>query len=169
MDFVSAELQYVRLGAQTSSQPGTFCDDELAVCGGAWSQPGALSSMLDQGRALSSLLHSTAARIEVLTIIIWGDRDSALDASLAEHSASLCDSADAHHFVDATHWIHHKDPESVNDRSSRFRSMRRVVTGRCRLSRGRTVLSACPRCKTASPDCANADCSKIKRIWIRSC
>lgn len=100
---------------QASSRPGTFSADELAVYKDAWSQPRALTSMLDWYRALPSQERRKAARIKTPALVIWGDRDTALDPSLAEDNAALCDSSHVHHFADATHWIHHEHPERVND------------------------------------------------------
>ena len=99
---------------RNTSRPGTFSDEELEVYRTAWSQPGAMTAMLNWYRALPSLPRRESRRIAAPTQIVWGDRDSALDASLAEDSASLCDDVRIHHIADATHWVHHERRDEVN-------------------------------------------------------
>ena len=106
-----------------SSAPGTFGDDDLAVYREAWSQPGALTSMLNWYRALPGLKsRKPSPRIATETLVLWGDRDSALDASLAEDSAALCDHVRIEHVRDATHWLHHEQPHFVNECLTTFLS-----------------------------------------------
>ena len=104
----------------TSSLPGTFSTEELAHYRDAWARPGALTAMLGWYRALPRLARRTPVRIPAPTLILWGDRDSALDASLAEDSLALCDHGAVHHIADATHWVHHERPAEVNERLSAF-------------------------------------------------
>ncbi len=99
---------------RTSSRRGTFSDEEIDVYKTAWSQPGALTAMLNWYRALPALPRRTPKRIVVPTLVIWGDQDTALDASLAEDSLALCDDGAVHHIADATHWVHHERPDEVN-------------------------------------------------------
>ena len=99
---------------RTSSRPGTFSDEEIEVYKAAWSQPGAMTAMLNWYRALPALPRRSARRIVAPTLIVWGDRDTALDASLAEDCLALCDDGRVHHLPDATHWVHHEQPEAVN-------------------------------------------------------
>lgn len=99
---------------RNTSRPGTFPDDALMVYRQAWSQPGALTSMLAWYRALPWRRTRTAKRIATPTLVVWGDRDTALDASLAEDSAALCDDVRIHHIATATHWVHHEEPTPVD-------------------------------------------------------
>ncbi len=105
---------------QRSSRPGTFDEDDLAVYREAWSQPGALTAMLEWYRALPTTPRRAPRRITVPTLILWGDRDSALDSSLAEECLALCDAGSVRHFPDATHWVHHERPAEVNVGIVRF-------------------------------------------------
>ena len=99
---------------KSSSRPGTFSDEEIEVYRSAWSQPGAMTAMLGWYRALPALPRREARRIAVPTQIVWGDQDTALDASLAEDCATLCDDVRVDHIADATHWVHHERPDEVN-------------------------------------------------------
>jgi pimeloyl-ACP methyl ester carboxylesterase len=106
-------LQAVLTG---SSRADTFSDDELQVYRQAWSMDGALSAMLNWYRAitLSPAAQRGAEAIDTPVRIIWGDRDSALSARLADRAAALCRNAEVFHLDDASHWLHHEQPERVN-------------------------------------------------------
>ena len=98
-----------------SARPGTFTGDDFRHYREAWGQPGALTAMLNWYRALP--LHrpsASSARIRVPVRVIWGDRDAFLDRGLAEAGAALCDNAEIIHLPDATHWLQHEEPETVN-------------------------------------------------------
>jgi pimeloyl-ACP methyl ester carboxylesterase len=98
----------------SSSRPGTFSDADLAEYRHAWARPGALRSMLDWYRAM--LRHPPRmadARIRVPTLLLWGVRDVALERDLAQLSIDLCDDGRLVFFEDATHWVHHEEPERV--------------------------------------------------------
>ena len=53
--------------------------------------------------------------MHVPTRILWGKRDPFLLAKMAEESVRYCDAAELTYFPDATHWIHHEEPERVNE------------------------------------------------------
>lgn len=99
---------------QRSALPGTFDDADLALYRQAWSKPGALTAMLEWYRALTITPRRKPRRITVPTLVLWGDRDSALDRSLAEESLALCDTGSVRHFPEATHWVHHERPAEVH-------------------------------------------------------
>jgi pimeloyl-ACP methyl ester carboxylesterase len=98
-----------------SSRPGTFREDDLESYRRAWAQPGALTATLNWYRALlRKRFPETLPRIDVDTLMIWGVEDKFGDRSVAEESMALC-SAGRAVFVDgATHWVHHEEPERVN-------------------------------------------------------
>lgn len=99
----------------SSSRPGTFADADLAAYRRAWGQPGALRAMLDWYRAIVRHPPRMPARprITVPTLLLWGVRDVALERSLAQPSVDLCDDGRLVWFEDATHWVHHEEPERV--------------------------------------------------------
>jgi pimeloyl-ACP methyl ester carboxylesterase len=49
----------------------------------------------------------------VPTLLLWGVRDVALERDLAQLSIDLCDDGRLVFFEDATHWVHHEEPERV--------------------------------------------------------
>ncbi|HEV2757538.1 MAG TPA: 4-alpha-glucanotransferase [Actinomycetota bacterium] len=46
--------------------------------------------------------------------VIWGDRDAALESSLAEPDRAWVRDVRVHHFPGASHWVHHDEPDEVN-------------------------------------------------------
>ncbi|MEP6874831.1 MAG: alpha/beta hydrolase [Burkholderiales bacterium] len=93
----------------------------------AWSQPGALSAMLNLYRATQ--LHPPgpgepgveamtptldAWRVRVPTRVIWGERDSALLPGLLIGLDEFVPGVEVCHIAEGTHWIAHEFPERVN-------------------------------------------------------
>jgi epoxide hydrolase 4 len=107
-----------RVGAGSllrSSRPGTFSEDDLAQYRAAWSQPGALTSMINWYRAL--FRHRTKFEdrtVHVPTRILWGERDAFLLSEMAQESLRYCTDAELFTFADATHWLQHEEPARVS-------------------------------------------------------
>ena len=98
-----------------SSLPGAFSAADLEAYRRAWAQPGALSAMINWYRALlRKPLAAEVPGIAVDTLMIWGCNDKFGDVSVAEESIKLCAHGRAVYFDDATHWVHHEQPERVN-------------------------------------------------------
>jgi pimeloyl-ACP methyl ester carboxylesterase len=99
------------------SQPGTFSDADLDHYRAAWSQPGAYTAMLNWYRAMVRHPPDPLARprISVPTLLIWGARDVALGREMAQPSIDLCEDGQLVFLDDATHWVHHEEPQAVND------------------------------------------------------
>jgi pimeloyl-ACP methyl ester carboxylesterase len=99
-----------------TSRPGTFPDALLDDYRRAWSAPGAMTAMLHWYRA--GLRHvpdlSRDPRVRVPTTLIWGARDGFLRRELAPASLAYCDDGRLEVLEDATHWLHHEEPERVN-------------------------------------------------------
>ena len=98
-----------------TSRPGTFPPDDLARHVEAWSQPGALTAMIDWYRALLRYMpRGTDPQVRVPTRILWGENDDFLCAEEAQQSVQYCPGGDLTYFPDATHWVQHEEPELVN-------------------------------------------------------
>jgi len=105
----------LRRALRRTSRAGTFTGEDFRRYGEAWAQPGALTAMLNWYRALRLPSSSTAsARIRVPARVIWGDRDAFLERGLADSAVALCDDAEVIHLPEASHWLHHQEPERVN-------------------------------------------------------
>jgi pimeloyl-ACP methyl ester carboxylesterase len=100
---------------RASARRGSFTAEDLRPYRAAWAQPGALTGMLNWYRA--ALRHPAAygtAQIGTPVRVIWGDRDVALDRRLVERALARCTQAEAIHLPQATHWVQHDEPETVN-------------------------------------------------------
>lgn len=92
----------------------TFSEEDLAAYRKAWQQPGALSSMLNWYRAFKYTHLHLGKEVEVPTLLIWGKKDTALGAEMAKPSIAKCPNGKLVFLEDATHWLHHEQPEKVN-------------------------------------------------------
>lgn len=108
-----------RLGVRSlvrSSRPNTFSAEDLAQYRAAWSQPGALTAMINWYRAAfryrSKFPDST---VHVPTRILWGERDAFLLSAMAQDSLRYCDAAELYTFANATHWLQHEEPARVSE------------------------------------------------------
>jgi pimeloyl-ACP methyl ester carboxylesterase len=108
-----------RIGARSlvgSSRPGTFSSEDLALYRTAWSQPGAVTAMINWYRALFRFRTKFADRtVRIPTRILWGERDAFLLAEMAQESLRYCIDAELFTFADATHWLQHEEPTRVSE------------------------------------------------------
>lgn len=106
-----------------SSNPGSMTQADRDVYIRAWSQPGALTAMLNWYRAVFrqgiqdflSPNESLATSISIPTMMLWGARDVALSREMAQPSIDLCLQGELHYFENATHWLQHDEAEAVNE------------------------------------------------------
>ena len=101
-----------------SSRPGSFTPNDLDRYVQAWRQPGALEAMLgwyraEFRRAIRARGREAAPPISTPTLIIWGERDIALEVALAEESRQTLEHGKLVRFPEATHWVQHDFPEQV--------------------------------------------------------
>ncbi len=102
-----------------ADSPGAFSDEDLERYVEAWSQPGALTGMINYYRA--ALRRSPRAAtaqlvpIQTETMVIWGMRDRHLGSELAEPLPKWVPNVRVERLPDATHWVQHDAPERVNE------------------------------------------------------
>jgi epoxide hydrolase 4 len=98
---------------------GAFSDEDLERYVDAWSQPGALTGMINYYRAaLRRSPRSAQASIKPIdaqTLVIWGERDTYLGRELAEPLPRWVPNLRMEWLPEATHWVHHEAPERVNE------------------------------------------------------
>ena len=103
-------------GMEKSSRPGTFSPEDFARYRAAWSEPGALRSMIHWYRA--GVRHPPKPPadplVKVPTLILWGLKDRFLGPGVARSSYALCRDARIEWFDEATHWLPHEEPARVN-------------------------------------------------------
>jgi epoxide hydrolase 4 len=108
-----------RMGARSlvrSSRPGTFSPEDLARYRAAWSQPGALTAMINWYRALFRYRTKFVDRtVHVPTRILWGERDAFLLSEMAQESLRYCDNAELFTFADGSHWLQHEEHIRVSE------------------------------------------------------
>jgi pimeloyl-ACP methyl ester carboxylesterase len=94
---------------------GTFPPDILAHYRASAAEPGAMTAMLSYYRAnLRHLGLGPERRVAASTLLIWGERDTALGPELvaptADHVADLA----IHRLPEVSHWVPEEAPEAVN-------------------------------------------------------
>ena len=113
---------------RASSNPDTFSDADLDGYVEAWSQPGALTAMINWYRAMfrrgiqgpKDPNKIPLRRVSVPTLLLWGMHDLALSLRMAQPSIDLCDQGRLVFFEDATHWVQHDQAEAVTQHLIEF-------------------------------------------------
>lgn len=118
------QYRFGRGALRGTSRPDTFSSNDLREYIKAWSRPGALTGMLNWYRAAFRSPRRTgkSGPITVPVRLLWGRQDAFLEPVLAELSAQMCDNAELTYFDKATHWLHHEEPEAVNELLLKFLS-----------------------------------------------
>jgi pimeloyl-ACP methyl ester carboxylesterase len=104
------------LGMRRSGKPIAFTDEDIEKYKEAWSQPGAVTAMLNWYRAALRYPPeiTNGMRVHVPTLILWGVKDFALSRRMARPSLDYCDEGNLIFFPDATHWVQHEEADEVN-------------------------------------------------------
>lgn len=111
---VADHAKALRRALVQTSKAGTFTKAELDAYARDWTRPRVMTAMLAWYRALVRLPRREPARVTMPTLILWGQRDHALQPGLAEASLRLCDHGRIRWFPDTTHWIQHEEFEAVS-------------------------------------------------------
>jgi pimeloyl-ACP methyl ester carboxylesterase len=104
------------LGMRRSGKPHAFTDEDIEKYKEAWSQPGAITAMLNWYRAASRYPPeiTNGMRVQIPTLILWGVKDFALSRRMARPSLDYCDEGNLIFFPDATHWVQHEEADEIN-------------------------------------------------------
>jgi len=114
--FSAFNFRIVSRSLLRSSRPGTFSTEDLAQYRAAWSQPGALTGMINWYRALfRARVKFSDNIVRVPTRILWGDHDAFLLAEMARESLRYCTNAELFTFANATHWLQHEEAARVSE------------------------------------------------------
>jgi pimeloyl-ACP methyl ester carboxylesterase len=99
-----------------SGRKSTFSRADLEAYKQAWSQPGALTAMINWYRAMVWHRPPTPKdiRLQMPVLIQWGKQDVALSYEMAEESIKLCDNGRLIFYDNATHWVQHDEADAVN-------------------------------------------------------
>lgn len=115
-------FQFIKQAFHLTSRNGTFSKEEIEKYDEAWRQPETVTSMLNWYRALRKGTYSQINNqpVTVPVRIIWGRRDQFLSIELVKKSLQLCIDKKAALIDEATHWVTHEQPETVNGLIQRF-------------------------------------------------
>lgn len=110
------KLNDYRQLASVMQRDADLRDDQLRRYKEAWSQPGAMTAMINWYRALarSRPAREGNRRITVPTLMLWGMKDFALSSSMAEPSIEMCNEGKLVFFQEASHFVQHNKSERVN-------------------------------------------------------
>jgi pimeloyl-ACP methyl ester carboxylesterase len=99
-----------------SARRDAFSAEDLEKYREAWSQPGAMTAMLNWYRAAARYQDEVTdgVRVQVPTLVLWGVKDVALTYRMARPSIDYCDAGNLIFFPDASHWVQHEEAEEVN-------------------------------------------------------
>jgi len=99
-----------------TSKLNSFTDEDIVKYKEAWSQPGAITSMLNWYRAILRYQPPMPKdpRVKVPTLMMWGMKDFALSHRMARPSMDFVDEGNLILFPEATHWVHLDAAEEVN-------------------------------------------------------
>jgi epoxide hydrolase 4 len=99
-------------------RPGAFTAQDIDRYVAAAAQPGALRAAINYYRAafranLPAQVHSLR-RVDVPTLVIWGDQDRYLGRELAEPDPAWVSDARVERIAEASHWVQADAPERVS-------------------------------------------------------
>lgn len=92
-----------------------FPDEALDIYAAAAMRPGSIKAMVNYYRAL--LRHKFDlgdARVEIPTLMIWGEEDSALNIKCTEGTEQWVRDFTLHRLPGVSHWVQQEAPEKVN-------------------------------------------------------
>jgi epoxide hydrolase 4 len=103
-------------GMRRSARGGGFTDEDIKKYKEAWSQPGAVTAMLNWYRAAARYQPqiTNEMQVRIPTLILWGVKDFALSYRMARPSLDHCEEGNLIFFPDATHWVQHEEADEVN-------------------------------------------------------
>ena len=88
----------------------------------AWSQPGALTASLNYYRAmaLGSGLNNSSYKVNVPTLVIWGEKDKYLMTYNLTGLEAYVPDLKIKRLPEGSHWIIHEQPQLVNKYIKKF-------------------------------------------------
>lgn len=106
-----------RMFRRMPARPHAFSDDDIDRYVAALAMPGALTAALNYYRANSTpdtILLAGSARVGAEVLVLWGDRDPALDPVVLTGLDAVAPRLQIVRFPDVGHWIQNEAPEEVN-------------------------------------------------------
>lgn len=117
----AANYEALFRGVQRIGRPGLFDERDREAFVAGWSQPGALTAMLNYYRAFGRRsVNSLELRVLTPTLILHGRRDPAEEPGLAQASLRYSHDGRIVWLDEAAHWIQREEPQAVNAAILRF-------------------------------------------------
>jgi len=101
----------------SAANKANFSGADLDVYAASAKRPGAIRAMLNYYRALFRFRDPAAlgdAKVDVPTLVIWGENDLALDIHLLDGMEAWVPSLTVHRLPGISHWVQQDAPEQVN-------------------------------------------------------
>jgi pimeloyl-ACP methyl ester carboxylesterase len=101
----------------------TITQDEVEAYKYTFSQPGALTGPINYYRCIAyvqAMRPYMRRKINVPTLIIWGDSDAFLSCEMADQHGSVCTDVTVKHIPDCSHWVQQDAPNLCNQFISDF-------------------------------------------------
>jgi len=116
----SVDYKLLKMSLVKASNEGTFSPVDIRMYKWAWQKTNCLTSMINWYRAF--LFNNLDFKMDISppTLILWGAKDRALSVQLAYGSIKKCQDGQLIVLDDLTHWLHHEDPDRVNDLMLKF-------------------------------------------------
>ncbi len=116
---------YAMLGRMligTAARPDVFTEADRTAYHEAWSQPGALTGMLNYYRALRPTADAIAAAavppptltIRVPTLVIWGEADPVMLVGYLDGLDEVVPDLQIQRIPTGTHWVVHEEPALIS-------------------------------------------------------
>ena len=112
------------------ARPQAFTSNDIERYVEAWSQPGAATAMINYYRSSvrqpPKRAEAQIRPVQAPTLVIWGQNDRYLSPDLAEpEHDDVPNLAKVERLPDASHWVHHDEPERVNQLLADFFALAR--------------------------------------------
>ena len=100
---------------RATSEDDSFTEKDLIHYRSAWRVPGTLTAMLDWYRAgVRYGIEPPRSIVEQPTLVVWGERDVALNADMAPESLAYCADGRLERFPETGHWVIHDRADAVS-------------------------------------------------------
>ena len=94
-----------------------------------WTQPGALTAMINYYRNLPEFIKNEDYReINTPVLVVWGTNDENLGPELGQEGADFCKNGRIEYVEEGGHFVHWKNPDVVNRHMSEFFGSAKIVS-----------------------------------------
>lgn len=110
----------------TTVNANTFSEEDLEEYVKAWSQPGALTAMINYYRAnirpevFMEDVKLDLPKVKAPTLVMWGEEDFALTREVSEGAEEYVDAPYTIRYLPCGHWLQNEMPETVNKQLLEF-------------------------------------------------